>query len=61
MTHLPPSHYQPPGIRCGYRARVGGPRCGEPASGKVRDLGEPFGALRRQPVCDRHAQLLDGR
>ena len=46
---------------CAYRSRRGGPRCNEAARGKVRDLGEAFGALRRQVVCDRHAALLDGR
>jgi hypothetical protein len=44
-----------------YRPRPGGPRCNEPARGKVRDLGPAFGNLRRQTVCDRRAALLDGR
>ena len=58
--YLPPRQpYQAPEIRCGYR--VGGPRRGQPAGGKVRDLGAAFGALCRQPVCDRHAALVDGQ
>lgn len=61
MDYLLPPTYQPPGSRCGYRARVGGQRCGESTRGKVRDLGEAFGALRRQTVCDRHASQLADR
>ena len=47
-------------MTCAYRPRPGSKPCGEPARGKVRDLGPGFGALRRQVVCDRPAALLDG-
>ena len=61
VKYLPPRQpYQPPGSRCGYRPRVGGKRCGAPAT-RTGDLGEGFGALRRQPLCESHATLLSVR